>query len=149
MPPDFHNSIPSHSTHLQIFPSLHAFQVHSFTPSSLKFSLLELHNSIPSSSKHLQSTHLSLAGAQVRPAFNLSASRRVQQPSWMTERRTTFKSSKKSKKVKLSMWEHEFKCLACCGEATPMENAELIKAGLGPHKLILLSMVTVGNSTMM
>ncbi len=45
-----------------------------------------------------QSTHLSLAGAQVRPPFNLNASRRVQRPSWMTERRTTFKSSKKVQK---------------------------------------------------
>ena len=58
----------------------------------------------------------------------------------MTERRTTFKSSKKSKKVKLSMWEHEFICLARYGEATPptpMEKAELISAGLGPRKLSL------------
>ena len=38
------------------------------------------------------------------------------------------------------MWEHEFICLARCGEAippTPMEKAELIRAGLGPRKLSL------------
>ncbi len=38
------------------------------------------------------------------------------------------------------MWEHEFICLAHCGEATPptpMEKADLIRAGLGPRKLSL------------
>ena len=38
------------------------------------------------------------------------------------------------------MWEHEFTCLARCGEAIPptlMEKAELIRAGLGPRKLSL------------
>ena len=82
-----------------------------------------------------------LAGStssQIRPAFTLNASKRVQRPSWMAERHSTFK--KKSKKVKLSMWEHEFICLSQCGETTPptpMDKANLIRAGLGPRKLSL------------
>ena len=61
----------------------------------------------------------------------------------MTERQSVFGrrgNAKKSKKVKLSMWEHEFICLANCGEVTPptpLEKADLIRAGLGPHKLSL------------
>ena len=40
------------------------------------------------------------------------------------------------------MWEHEFICLALCGQkeppsGSPMEKAELIRAGLGPRKLSL------------
>lgn len=38
------------------------------------------------------------------------------------------------------MWEHEFICLANCGEETPptpMDKADLIRAGLGPRKLSL------------
>ena len=38
------------------------------------------------------------------------------------------------------MWEHEFICLARCGETSPpspMEKADLIRAGLGPRKLSL------------
>lgn len=38
------------------------------------------------------------------------------------------------------MWEHEFICLASCSQImppTPMEKAELIRAGLGPRKLSL------------
>ena len=68
----------------------------------------------------------------------MNASKRVQRPSWMMERHSTFK--KKSKKVRLSMWEHEFICLARCGETSPpspMEKADLIRAGLGPRKLSL------------
>lgn len=39
------------------------------------------------------------------------------------------------------MWEHEFICLASCGQQeppTPFEKAELMRAGLGPKKLCLL-----------
>ena len=61
----------------------------------------------------------------------------------MTERQSVFGrrgNAKKSKKVKLSMWEHELICLANCGEVTPptpMEKADLIRADLGPRKLSL------------
>ena len=50
------------------------------------------------------------------------------------------KANKKSKKVKLSLWEHEFVCLALPGQTippSPMEKAELINAGLGPKKISL------------
>ena len=42
--------------------------------------------------------------------------------------------------MKLSMWEHEFICLASISQSSPpspMEKAELIRAGLGPKKLSL------------
>lgn len=69
-------------------------------------------------------------------------SRRAQCPAWMTERHNTFRKGGKgkSKKVKISMWEHEFICIHKCGQIeppSPMEKAELIRAGLGPRKLSL------------
>ena len=70
-------------------------------------------------------------------------SQRVQRPKWMNERQSIFgkRGAKKSKKAKLSMWEHEFVCLAQRGELTPptpMEKANLIMAGLGPRKLCII-----------
>ena len=62
----------------------------------------------------------------------------VQRPSWMQRKG---KGPKKSKKVKLSLWEHEFICLASCGQLTPpssMEKIDLIRAGLGPKKIPFL-----------
>ena len=61
-------------------------------------------------------------------------------PSWMAERRTAFRRTgvNKSKKVKLSMWDREFICLAYTAQTTPpspMDKAELIRAGLRPRKL--------------
>ena len=38
------------------------------------------------------------------------------------------------------MWEHEFICLAYCGQTdppSPIDKANLIRAGLGPRKLTL------------
>ena len=73
-----------------------------------------------------------------------SAPPRVHRPPWMQERHNVFgsrKRGKKSKKVRIAMWEHEFICLAKCGQKippSPMEKAELINAGLGPRKLSLL-----------
>ena len=52
----------------------------------------------------------------------------------------TEKAKRSQKKVKLSMWEHEFICLAEIGQTvppSPMEKAELINAGLGPKKISL------------
>ena len=70
---------------------------------------------------------------------SISGFRRTQRPSWMQERHGLF-GKKKTKKVKLSMWEHEFICLAST-EVTcppsPMDKALLIRAGLGPRKLSL------------
>ena len=56
----------------------------------------------------------------------------------MQERNNLF-GKKKSKKVKLSMWEHEFICLSSTSRITPppMDKALLIRAGLGPRKLSL------------
>lgn len=68
-----------------------------------------------------------------------SAFRRTQRPSWMQERHNLF-GRKKTKKVKLSMWEHEFICLSSTDEVSPpspMDKALLIRAGLGPRKLSL------------
>ena len=69
--------------------------------------------------------------------------RRAHQPPWMSEvyGPPSQRRGRKSKKVKLSMWEHEFVCLADCHQVvppSPMEKAELIRAGLGPKKLNLL-----------
>ncbi len=64
----------------------------------------------------------------------------VQRPSWM-QRKGKGKGPKKYKKVKLSLWEHEFICLASCGQLTPpssMEKIDLIRAGLGPKKIPFL-----------
>lgn len=74
------------------------------------------------------------------PALNASLRNASLRPPWFRERTSIFKKKKKSKKVKLSMWEHEFICLASCSQAEPpsaMEKAELIRAGLGPRKLSL------------
>ncbi len=62
---------------------------------------------------------------------------RVQRPSWMQRKG----KAKKSKKVKLSLWEHEFICLASCGQLVPptsMDKVNLIRAGLGPKKISFL-----------
>lgn len=59
-------------------------------------------------------------------------------PPWMSEYER--KGKRKSKKTKISMWEHEFICLADINQSTPpspMEKAELINAGLGPKKICL------------
>lgn len=80
-------------------------------------------------------TLLNFQHASPRPSFS---SRPVQRPSWMNEGFN--RRSKKTKKKRLIMWEHEFICLAKIGEEsppTPMEKAELIRAGLGPRKLSL------------
>ena len=64
---------------------------------------------------------------------------RIQRPSWMQQRKG--KVPKKSKKVKLSLWEHEFICLANCGQSSPpsaMDKIDLIRAGLGPKKIPFL-----------
>ncbi len=66
----------------------------------------------------------------------------VQRPSWMQRKG---KGPKKYKKVKLSLWEHEFICLASCGQLTPpssMEKIDLIRAGLGPKKIPFLDFAT-------
>ena len=59
----------------------------------------------------------------------------------MQEHKNLFgKQGKKTKKVKLSMWEHEFICLANIDQITPpssLDKATLIRAGLGPRKLSL------------
>jgi len=55
----------------------------------------------------------------------------LNRPSWM-------QSKKPRKKVKVSLWEHEFVCLSRCDQSTPpslMEKMELIQAGLGPKKI--------------
>ncbi|XP_064389314.1 uncharacterized protein LOC135337323 isoform X2 [Halichondria panicea] len=65
----------------------------------------------------------------------------TRRPPWMSEYgQKTGTGKKKSKKVKLSMWEHEFICLANVDQSippTPMEKADLINAGLGPKKICL------------
>lgn len=68
-----------------------------------------------------------------------NAYRRTQRPPWMQEQQSVF-GKIKSKKVKLSMWEHEFICLSSTTRMTPpspMDKALLIRAGLGPRKLSL------------
>ncbi len=73
--------------------------------------------------------------------FDFTQGQQVKRPSWMAERSSIFGNrSKKSKKVKLSMWEHDFICLASTDQTvppSPMEKAELLRAGLGPRKLSL------------
>ena len=89
-----------------------------------------------------QSSHPSTSSIINQSSSN--APPRVHRPPWMQERSNVFgsrKSNKKSKKVRITMWEHEFICLAKCGQTippSPMEKAELINAGLGPRKLSLL-----------
>ena len=101
-------------------------QLHAVTPPTYR----PQNPALPSCS-YLPSTH--------------SVASRVHRPPWMQERHNVFGARKgnrkKSKKVRLAMWEHEFICLAHCGQKTPpspMEKAELINAGLGPRKLSLL-----------
>ena len=85
-------------------------------------------------------------GPQVSP----SSHGRVACPSWLNERRTVFGrrgSRGKTKKVKISMWEHEFICLAYTDQTnppSPMDKAELIRAGLGPRKLSLFEFGSSG-----
>ncbi len=48
---------------------------------------------------------------------------------------------RKSQKVEKSHWEHEFICLASCGQLAPptsMNKVNLIRAGLGPKKMPFL-----------
>ncbi len=52
----------------------------------------------------------------------------------------TWLKKNRSKKKRVSMWEHEFICLAYCGQTdlpSPIDKANLIRAGLGPRKLTL------------
>ena len=101
-------------------------------------------------SAHLQQQHQSRSTAfdlqQPNPLQSPRPLQQVKRPPWVNERCNMFgRRSKKSKKVKLSMWEHEFVCMANSGQATPpspMEKAELIRPGLGPRKM---SMVIVEN----
>ena len=76
---------------------------------------------------------LSPAPYRMPPLFS-----QTHRPPWMKE--SCKKGKKKSKKEKISMWEHEFICLVSCGQTvppSPMDKAELIRAGLGPKKLSL------------
>ena len=74
-----------------------------------------------------------------RLGFNRQTNQQVKLPQWMTERCDMFRCrTKKSKKLKLSMWEHEFICSTSISQSSspsPIEKAELICAGFGPKKL--------------
>ena len=59
-------------------------------------------------------------------------------PYGLIGQRATGRAGKGRKKIRLAMWSHEFICLADCNVTkvpTPMDKAELIRAGLGPRKL--------------
>lgn len=58
--------------------------------------------------------------------------KRIHRPAWAQS------TKKKTKKVKLRLWEHEFVCLSECNQITPpsaMERIDLIRGGLGPKKI--------------
>ncbi len=70
-------------------------------------------------------------GESSTSGFSRSQNSKIR-PTWMQQ------NKKKTKKVKLSMWEHEFVCLADCNKSSPpttMERVDLIRAGLGPKKI--------------
>ncbi len=73
--------------------------------------------------------------------FDFMQGQQVKRPSWMAERSSIFGNhSKKVKESELSMWEHDFICLASADQTvppSPMEKVELLRAGLGPRKLSL------------
>ena len=69
-------------------------------------------------SAHLQQQHQSRSTAfDLQQPNPLQSPRPFQQPPWVNERCNMF--GRRSKKVKLSMWEHEFVCMASSGQATP------------------------------